>query len=78
MTYLRQLLAVFFLFELLPVPIDLNVFLMGLDHLVLNLVSSLLLVLLFDGAALLIQRLSLVLDTSDRFLGVTSDLLEHA
>ena len=77
-TYLRQLLAVLLLFELLPVPVDLDVLLVRLDDLVLDLVCPLLLGLLLDGAALFVQRLSLGLNADDSLFGLPADLLKHA
>ena len=76
-TYLRKLLAVFLFFKLLPVPIDLDVLLVGLDHFILDLVGSLLFILLFRGAALLVESLSLRLDANDRLFSLSTDLLEH-
>ena len=77
LTYLRKFLTVFFLFELLPVPVDLDVLLVRLDHFVLDLVGSLFLRLLFNRAALLVQRLSLSLDANDCLFGLPADLLKH-
>ena len=76
-TYLRKLLAVFLFFKLLPVPIDFDILLVGLDHFVLDLVGSLLFILLFRGAALLVESLSLGLDANDCLFSLSADLLEH-
>ena len=78
MTYLSELLAVLLFFELLPVPVDLDVLLVRLDDLVLDLVGPLLLGLLLNGAALLVQRLSLGLDADDSLFGLPADLLKRA
>ena len=78
MTYLSELLAVLLFFELLPVPVDLDVLLVRLDDLVLDLVRPLLLGLLLNGAALLVQRLSLGLDADDSLFGLPADLLKRA
>ena len=51
---------------------------MRLDDLVLDLVGPLLLGLLLNGAALLVQRLSLGLDADDSLFGLPADLLKHA
>ena len=50
---------------------------MRLDDLVLDLVGPLLLGLLLNGAALLIQGLSLGLDADDSLFGLPADLLKH-
>ena len=50
---------------------------MGLDHFILDLVGSLLFILLFRGAALLVESLSLRLDANDRLFSLSADLLEH-
>ena len=51
---------------------------MRLDDLVLDLVGPLLLGLLLNGAALLVQRLSLGLDADDSLFGLPADLLKRA
>ena len=53
-TYLSQFFAVFLFLKLLPVPINLDVFLMGLNDLILDLVSSFFFGLLLTSTAVLI------------------------
>ena len=78
MTYFSKFFAVFLLFELLPVPVDLDVLLMRLDDFVLDLVSSLLFVTLLGRASLLVCFFSIDLDLHDLFFGASSDLLQDA
>ena len=58
---LVQLLAVFLLFKLLPVPVDLNIFLVGGDDLVLDLIGS------FAAGFLLLDAASVFSFVSVRF-----------
>ena len=77
-TYLCKLLTVFLFFKLLPVPIDLNILFMRLDHFILNLVRSFLFGLLFARASVLIKLLCVRLDLDQRFLSLPPDLLNLA
>ena len=77
-TYLIKFLAVFLLLEFLPVPIDLDVLLMGGDDFVLDLVGSLLLVLLLEGAASSLPLVGFRLDLVDCAVGRSDQLLERA
>ena len=77
-TYLGQFFAVFLFLKLLPVPIDLDVFLVGLDDLVLNFVGSLFFGLLLASAAVLVQLLRVRLDLDEHLLSLPSDLLNLA
>ena len=77
-TYLCELFAVFFFFQLLPVPVDFDVFLVRLDDLVLDLVRSLLLVTLLGRASVLIGQFSVDLDLHNLLLGASADLLQDA
>ena len=62
----------------MPVPIDLNVLLVGGDDFVLDLVGSLLLVLLLEGAASGLPLVSFRLDLVDRAVSRSDQLLERA
>ena len=77
-TYLSQLLAILLLLKLLPVPIDLNILLMRLDHFILNLVCSFLLRLLLARSPVLIQLLRVRLDLDQNFLSLPPNLLNLA
>ena len=71
-TYLVKFFAVFLFLELLPVPVDFDVFLVGADNFVLDLVGSLLFVLLLESAASCLSLIGLSLDLVDclvSFLG---------
>lgn len=75
-TYVSELLAILFFFQLLPVPVDLNVFLMGLDDFVLDFVRTLLLVLLFEGATLTIYLFCVNADLRNSLLSFLLNLLK--
>ena len=75
-TYLSQFFAIFLFFKLLPVPIDLNILLMGLNDLILNLVGTLLLVLLLKSTTVFVQLFGVVLDLRDLKLGPVTSLDE--
>ena len=77
-TYLIKFFAVFFFFEFLPVPINLDVLLMRGDDFVLDLVGSLLLVLLLEGAARGLPLVSFCLNLTDRTVSRSDQLLERA
>ena len=64
-TYLIKFLAVFFLFEFLPVPVNLYIFLMRGDNFILDLVASLLLVLFLKGTSSGFPLISFCLDLVD-------------
>ena len=75
-TYLGKLFAIFLLFQLLPVPVNLNVLLVRLNDFILDFVGSLLLVLLLSGAAVFVPLLSLDFDTDDLLLSRLTLLLQ--
>ena len=75
-TYISELLAVFLLFKLLPVPVNLNILLMRLDNLILNFVGTLLLVFLFEGTALFVDFLRIDTNLYNLLLSVFSHLLQ--
>ena len=75
-TYLSEFFAIFLFFKLLPVPIDLNILLMGLNDLILNLVGTLLLVLLLKSTTVFVQLFGVVLDLRDLKLGPVTSLDE--
>ena len=77
-TYLIKFFAVFFFFEFLPVPVNLDVLLMRGDDFVLDLVGSLLLVLLLEGAARGLPLVSFCLNLTDRTVSRSDQLLERA
>lgn len=78
MTYFSELLAVFLLFKLLPVPVDFDILLVRLDHFILDLVSSFLLGFFFVTSASAIKLLRIGLDFDDAFLSLAADLLKNA
>lgn len=75
---LGEFLAVFFLFEFLPVPVDFDVFLVGGDDLILNLVSAFLALLLFFIAAEILSLVDVGLNTSDRLVSLPTHLFNVA
>ena len=75
---LSQLLAILFLFKLLPVPVNLDVLLVRLDDLILDLVCSLLFSLLFTSATVFVQLLGVSFDLDDLLGSLSSELLESA
>ena len=77
-TYLSQFFAVFLFLKLLPVPINLDVFLMGLNDLILDLVSSFFFGLLLTSTAVLIQLLGVRLDFYQALFGSSLNLLKFA
>lgn len=77
-TYLSQFFAVFLFLKLLPVPINLDVFLMGLNDLILDLVSSFFFGLLLTSAAVLVQLFGVRLDFYQAFFGSSLNLLKFA
>ena len=77
-TYLGQFFAVFLFLKLLPVPINLDVFLMGLDDLILDLVSSFFFGLLLTSTAVLVQLFSVRLDFDQTLFGSSLNLLKFA
>ena len=77
-TYLCELFAVFFFFQLLPVPVDFDVFLVRLDDFVLDFVRSLLFVTLLGRAALLIGFFGVDLDLHNLLFSASADLLQDA
>ena len=64
-TYIGKLLAIFFLFKLLPVPVDFNVLFVRGDDFVLNLVGSFLFLLFFEVATLVLGVVSVSFDSGD-------------
>ena len=75
-TYLIKFFAVFFFFEFLPVPINLDVLLMRGDDLVLDLVGSLLLVLLLKGSACSFPLVGFCLNLADGAVGCSNQLFK--
>jgi len=75
---LSKLLAIFLFFKLLPVPINFDVFLVGLDNFVLDLVRSLFFVAFFSSATFLVSLLGIDLDLDDFLLGLAAELLQLA
>ena len=73
-----ELLAIFFLFELLPVPVNLNVLFVTLDHLVLDLVCTLLPRFLLQGAPIVLHFISFCLDLENFLLSSSADLIQIA
>lgn len=63
-----QLGTILFLFELLPVPVNLDVFLVGGDHLVLNFVGSVFFVFVFLFPASVFCVVDVVLDAGNGFV----------
>ena len=76
-TYLGQLLAVFFLFELLPGPVDFDVLLVGGDHLGLDLVGSLLALLVLLNTPLVFSCVSVGPNFGDDLGCFSSNLLQE-
>ena len=77
-TYLIKFFAVFFFFEFLPVPVNLDVLFMRWDDFVLNFVGSLLLVLLLKSAALCLPLVGFCLDLVDGAVSRSDQLLKRA
>lgn len=71
-----QLGTVLLLFEFLPVPVNLNVFLVRGDHLVLNFVGPVLFVFIFFLPAFVFSVVDVVLDPSDGFVRLEPHLDE--
>lgn len=71
-----QLFAVFLLLELLPVPVDFNIFLVGGDNFVLDLVGTLSFLLFLEEATLVLRLISVRLYLSDRQIRLATDLLQ--
>lgn len=72
---LVELFAVFLFFQLLPVPVDLDVLLVGGYHFVLDLVCAFASRFLLLNATLVLNVVRLSFDRSDRLAGLPSDLL---
>ena len=72
---LVELFAVFLFFQLLPVPVDLDVLLVGGYHFVLDLVCAFASRFLLLNATLVLNVVRLGFDRSDRLAGLPSDLL---
>ena len=75
-TYISELLAVFLLFKFLPVPINFDVLLVRCDDFVLDFVSSLLLVFLFEHSAVVLSEVRVRFYASDCLISVTAHLLK--
>jgi len=73
-----ELLAVFLLFELLPVPVNLDVSLVGSDNLVLNLVRPLLFLLVLRDTAFVLDFVRVRADLSDLGIRLLLQLLKNA
>ena len=76
-TYIGELLAILFLFKLLPVPIDFDILLMRLNDFVLDLGGPLAATLLLDATAVILNLFRLCLDLEDLLHGSSAGLLEH-
>ena len=76
-TYLGQLLAVFFFFKLLPGPVNLNVLLVTRDDFRVDLVVALFLHLFFLDATLVLNRISVRADLGDDLRRFAMDLLQE-
>ena len=72
---LVELFAVFLFFQFLPVPVDLDVLLVGGYHFVLDLVCAFASRFLLLNATLVLNVVRLSFDRSDRLAGLPSDLL---
>lgn len=77
-TYLRKLLAVFFLLQLLPVPVDLDVLLMRLDHFVLDFIRTFFLGFLLVAATSAVKLLGVRFDFYDALFRLPAHLLKNA
>jgi hypothetical protein len=75
---LVELLAVFLLFEFLPVPVNFNVFLVGSDDFVLDLIGTLALLLFFLNTALVLNVIGVSFDRSDRLVCLAANLLQES
>ena len=71
-----QLGTVLFFFEFLPVPVNLNVFLMRGDHLILNFVGSVFFVFVFFFSASVLSVVNVIFNPSDGFVWLESHLDE--
>jgi hypothetical protein len=76
-TYSGQVLAVFLLFELLPVPVNLDVLFVTGDDFVLDLVGTLLAALVLNVATIVFCFFCVLLNFGDHFRGVVSRLLQE-
>jgi len=76
-TYSGQVLAVFLLFKLLPVPVDLDVLFVTGDDFVLDLVGTLLAVLVLDVATIVFRFFGVLLNFGDHLRSVVSRLLQQ-
>ena len=75
---ISKLFTVFFFFKLLPVPVNLHVLLVGLDHLVLDFVCALFLTSLLGGATEFVSLFSIDADLSNFLLRRFAHLLQSA
>lgn len=76
--YLRQLLAVFFLFEFLPVPVNFDVLFVRGNDFVLNFVCPLLALLLLVVSAVIFSLINFGFNLSNGLVGVSAHLLDVA
>ena len=76
-TYSGQVLAVFLLLELLPVPVNLHVLFVTGNDFVLDLVGTLLAVFVLDVATIVFRFFRVLLNFGDHFRGVVSRLLQE-
>ena len=70
--YLIQLLAVFFFFQFLPVPVNLNVLLVARDDLRLDFICARVSVLLLLVASLLLLIVGVALELRDSLKGLVT------
>ena len=75
-TYLIEFFTVLLLFELLPVPIDFDILLMGGNNFVLDLVCSLLLGLFLRGSAVSLSEIGVGFDLVYCALSLSDELLK--
>ena len=76
-TYLGELLAVFFFLQLLPGPVDFHVLLVTRDDFCVDLVVALFLHLFFLYATLVLNRISVRADLGDDLRRFAMDLLQE-
>jgi hypothetical protein len=77
-TYLREFLAVFFLFKLLPVPINFDILLVRSNDFILNFVGTLLALLLLIISAVIFFLIDLSLNFGNRPVSLSAHLLNLA
>lgn len=75
---LIKLLAILLFFEFLPIPINFDIFLVGGNDLVLNLIGTLAFLLFFLDAAFVLNVIGVSLDRGDCLVGLTTDLFQES